>query len=59
MGRETMTHMIAKLSVRTGLAPSELIACDASMINAIIEVLQTDAREAENASRSQRVRRNS
>lgn len=58
MGRETMTHMIAKLAVRTGIAPLDLVACDGAMINAIIEVLQTDAREAENASRSQRVRRN-
>jgi hypothetical protein len=51
-----MTHMIAKLAVRTGIAPLDLVACDGAMINAIIEVLQTDAREAENASRSQRVK---
>jgi hypothetical protein len=51
-----MTHLIAKLSVRLGIAPLELVKCDSTMINAIIEVMQTDAREAENASRSQRVK---
>jgi len=53
-----MTHLIAKLSVRLGIAPRELIDLDASMINAIIEVMQTDAREANNASRSKGVRAN-
>ena len=42
--------------MRLGIAPSELLKLDAMMLNAIIDVMHEDAREAEDARRSQRTR---
>ena len=47
-----MTYLIAKLSVRLGIAPQAILELDEVMLKNLIKVLQEDAKEAQNASRA-------
>ena len=49
-----MTYTIASLSVETGIAPSELLAVDRRMIDAMVMVLNDRAKAVRRASPGKR-----
>jgi hypothetical protein len=51
-----MTYLIARLSVETGIQPSEWLAMDDRLFTAIIAYMKEKAKEANNASRNRRHR---
>lgn len=55
--RETWTYRIAELSVHLGIAPSEFINMDRSMLSAIYDVLKRQGEAQKNANRGRRGRR--
>lgn len=55
--RDTWTYRIAELSVNLGIAPSEFINMDKSLLSAIYDVLKKQAEERKRASRSRGNRR--
>ena len=56
VGRDSITHLIATLSVRLGIAPQAILELDEVMLKSLIKVLQDDAKEMKNASNSKRRR---
>jgi len=48
---------IAALAIRTGISPRELAACDGTMLDAIIRVLDHQGKEQRKALEEQRRRR--
>lgn len=54
--RDTWTYRIAELSVNLGIAPSEFINMDRSLLSAIYDVLRKQAEERKRANRSTRRR---
>ncbi len=55
--RDTWTYRIAELSVHLGIAPSEFINMDSSLLAAIYDVLKKQAEQQKNASRGRGNRR--
>ena len=55
--RDTWTYRIAELSVNLGIAPSEFINMDRSLLSAIYDVLKRQAEERKRASRGRGNRR--
>ena len=49
--RDTWTYRIAELSVNLGIAPSEFINMDKSLLSAIYDVLKRQAEDRKNANR--------
>ena len=56
--RDSVTHLIAQLSIRLGFPPQALLDLDTEMFKMLIKVLNEQAEEARNASRNKRRTRN-
>ena len=54
LGRDSITYLIAKLSVRLGIAPTQLLELDEVMLRNLIRVMQEDAKEMKDANRNKR-----
>lgn len=57
MTRDSWTYRIAELSVNLGIAPSEFINMDESMLRAIYAVIKKQSEDRKNASRNRGSRR--
>lgn len=58
MGRGSFGYLVAQLAVATHIPPQYLIDLDPAMFQNLIQVLNDQAKEAENARRAQRGSRN-
>ncbi len=54
MGRGSFGYLVAQLAIRTGISPHHLLELDRALFNNLIQVLNDDAKDAENARRAQR-----
>ena len=53
-GKDSLTYLVASLSVETGIAPSEFIGMDPVMLKMMIRVLEERAKAIKDASKSKR-----
>jgi len=53
-----MTHLVAQLSIRLQVAPQAILDLDTEMFKMLVQVLNDQAKESENASRNHRRTRN-